>query len=89
MDVFEGTDACVAPVLDFDEAVAHPVNTERDVFYQDNGHWQASPAPRFSRSRPDRAASPNGAGTDAESILAALGYGSDDIVALRASGAVL
>lgn len=84
--VFEGTDACVAPVLEFTEAVPHPVNAARGVFYEEDGVWQASPAPRFSRSRVARASPPHAPGGDADAILRAVGYSREEIDALRADG---
>jgi alpha-methylacyl-CoA racemase len=47
---FEGSDACVTPVLTYDEAVAHPHLTARGSFAEINGVIQPAPAPRFSRS---------------------------------------
>lgn len=51
--VLEGTDACVAPVLDWDEAPRHPHNVARQTFVSVDGLVQPAPAPRFSRSTPD------------------------------------
>ncbi len=51
---FDGTDACVAPVLDWDEAPAHPHHRARDTFVEVDGVMQPSAAPRFSRT-PGRA----------------------------------
>jgi alpha-methylacyl-CoA racemase len=48
--LFEGTDACVAPVLEFEEAARHPHNVARSTFIEANGNLQPPPAPRFSRS---------------------------------------
>jgi alpha-methylacyl-CoA racemase len=48
--LLEGTDACFAPVLDWDDAVAHPHNEARATFTRVGGVLQPSPAPRFSRS---------------------------------------
>ncbi len=48
--LFEATDACVAPVLDFDEAARHPHNVVRSTFMEAEGDLQPPPAPRFSRS---------------------------------------
>ena len=48
--VFEGTDACVSPVLDFDEAPHHPHAVARGSFIEVDGVQQPAPAPRFSRS---------------------------------------
>ena len=47
---FEGTDACVSPVLDLDEAPNHPHNLARATFVQRDGMLQPAPAPRLSRS---------------------------------------
>jgi alpha-methylacyl-CoA racemase len=48
--VFDGTDACVAPVLDWDEAVAHPQLAARGVYREAHGVRQPAPAPRFGRT---------------------------------------
>lgn len=47
-DLFEGSDACVAPVLSPDEAARHPMNTARRAWQHAHGAFQASAAPRFS-----------------------------------------
>ena len=47
-EVFNGSDACVAPVLDMDEASMHPHNVSRGVFTDVDGVVQAAPGPRFS-----------------------------------------
>lgn len=46
--LMEGTDICFAPVLDFDEAVAHPHNVARGTFVEAGGVVQPAPAPRYS-----------------------------------------
>lgn len=46
--VFNGTDACVAPVLTMEEAPAHPHNRARRAFA--DGPAQPAPAPRFSET---------------------------------------
>ena len=48
--LLEGTDACFAPVLDWDEAPAHPHNRARATFVTAHDVVQPAPAPRFSRS---------------------------------------
>jgi len=48
--VFEGSDACVAPVLSPWEAHRHPHNAARKVFVEVDGVQQPAPAPRFSRT---------------------------------------
>ena len=47
---FEGHEACVAPVLGFDEAAAHPHNVARGTFVSAGGIVQPAPAPRYSVS---------------------------------------
>jgi alpha-methylacyl-CoA racemase len=51
--VFEGSDACFAPVLSFAEARAHPHNSARKSFVSLAGVEQPAPAPRFSRTPPE------------------------------------
>ena len=46
--VFEGTDACVAPVWSLVEATADEHNRERGVFVEVDGVVQPAVAPRFS-----------------------------------------
>ncbi|MGW0699761.1 CaiB/BaiF CoA transferase family protein [Streptomyces sp. NPDC002867] len=46
--VFEGSDACVAPVLSLREAPAHPHIAARGTFTDHGGITQPAPAPRFS-----------------------------------------
>lgn len=48
--LLEGTDACFAPVLDWDEAADHPHNLARGTFTRVDGVLQPAPAPRFSHS---------------------------------------
>ncbi|WP_109481221.1 CaiB/BaiF CoA-transferase family protein [Paraburkholderia sp. C35] len=45
---FEGSDACVAPVLGFSEAPDHPQHRARGSFVEVAGVVQPAPAPRFS-----------------------------------------
>ncbi|MBS44501.1 MAG: carnitine dehydratase [Nocardioides sp.] len=46
----DGVDACVTPVLDHREAPHHPHAVARAAYVEVDGHVQAAPAPRFSRS---------------------------------------
>lgn len=48
--VFEGSDACVAPVLSLSEAPGHPHLAARGTFVEHDGRTQPAPAPRFSRT---------------------------------------
>ncbi|MFF8641496.1 CaiB/BaiF CoA transferase family protein [Streptomyces sp. NPDC015345] len=47
-EVFESSDACVAPVLSLREAPAHPHLAARGTFTDHGGITQPAPAPRFS-----------------------------------------
>jgi alpha-methylacyl-CoA racemase len=66
--VFEGSDACFAPVLTFTEARQHPHNVARKGYVTVGEVAQPAPAPRFSRTpgAVERAAPERGAhGRDA------------------------
>ena len=52
--IFDGTDACVAPVLSLDQAPLHPHNLARKSFAPDaTGQYDPVPAPRLSRTPAD------------------------------------
>jgi alpha-methylacyl-CoA racemase len=67
--VFADSDACVTPVLAFGEVQTEPHITERNTFYETAGGLQPLPAPRFSRSVPDRPRPPGQPGADTEAVL--------------------
>jgi alpha-methylacyl-CoA racemase len=68
--VFDGTDACAAPVLSWEEAQSHPHLAARSTLAADDGSVLPGPAPRFSRT-PGRATGPAaGSSTIAEVIEA-------------------
>ena len=56
--LFAPSDACVAPVLDWDEAPHHPHLAARGTFVEVDGITQPAPAPRFSRTPPDAPSPP-------------------------------
>jgi alpha-methylacyl-CoA racemase len=68
--LFEGTDACVAPVLSFAEVPGHPHIAARGTIVTVGGVPQAAPAPRFSRTAPDLPTPPPQPGADTAAILA-------------------
>ncbi len=72
IEIFEGTDACVAPVVAMDDVSLHPHMAARGTMIDVDGVTQAAPAPRFSRSTPDTVTSPTPAGNDTADILAEL-----------------
>ncbi|ROZ61616.1 CaiB/BaiF CoA-transferase family protein [Ramlibacter sp. WS9] len=51
--LLEGSDACFAPVLDWDEAPRHAHNVARETFVTLDGVVQPAPAPRFNRTPND------------------------------------
>lgn len=82
--LLEGSDACFAPVLDWDEALQHPHNRARGTHVEVDGTMQPAPAPRFSRTP---AARPTGARCPpAQEVLAQWGIDPQRIAALRAAG---
>lgn len=85
--LMEGTDACVAPVLDMDEAPKHPHNQARGTFIDIDGVMQPAPAPRFSRNTPARPRPPAPGVTD-EGALADWGFSPAAIDALKTAGAI-
>jgi alpha-methylacyl-CoA racemase len=86
--IFEGTDACVAPILSIPEAVAHPHNVERGTFVEVAGLAQPAPAPRFDRTPPAISAPPPHAGQHTDEILRDFGLDDDRITKLKDVGAV-
>ena len=46
----EGTDICFAPVLNPDEAAAHPHMQARNIYSKERGSLEAMPAPKFTQS---------------------------------------
>jgi alpha-methylacyl-CoA racemase len=87
-EIFEGSDACFAPVLSIGEAHEHPHNAARGTFVEANGARQPSPAPRFSRTQPQLGTGPAKLGEHTDEVLAEVGYDAKAIAALRESGAV-
>ncbi|MTD57542.1 CaiB/BaiF CoA transferase family protein [Amycolatopsis pithecellobii] len=66
--IFEGTDACVTPVLTFEEATVHPHLSARDTLVTLDGVTQAAPAPRFSRTPTAKPTPPPLPGADTENV---------------------
>ena len=71
----EGSDACFAPVLDFNEAVLHPHNRARKTHIEVGGMMQPAPAPRFSRTQPNVGFAAHEPGSDFESVMKDWGIG--------------
>jgi alpha-methylacyl-CoA racemase len=86
--VFDGTDACVAPVLSPAEAVTHPHAVARGSFVDVAGMPQPGPAPRLDRT-PSAVSSPAPhPGQHSRTALADWGIPTERVDALLAGGAV-
>lgn len=84
--LFEGSDACVAPVLTLAEAPQHPHARQRQAFVEVDGVLQPAPAPRFGRSRPAAPRPAPAIGQHTRELLAEAGYSEGEITTLLASG---
>ncbi len=87
--VFDGTDACVAPVLPLTEAAAHPHLASRGTYVERDGVLQPAPAPRFSRTRATLTTGPSVPGGGTRDALVAWGVAPEAVDALLASGAAV
>jgi alpha-methylacyl-CoA racemase len=89
-DAFAGVDACVTPVLDLEEAQAHPHAVVRSAYVPLGAGPFRQPAvtPRFSRSATPIPSPAVGPGQHTREILAELGYDAAAVDELLASGVV-
>ena len=88
MEIFEGSDACVAPVLTLNELEAHPHNAARGIYVRQNGVMQAAPAPRFDRTPSGPLRPPQAAGANSADVLRLAGFADDEISAMLADGTI-
>ncbi|MEP9353962.1 CaiB/BaiF CoA-transferase family protein [Xanthobacter sp. KR7-65] len=88
LELMADKDVCVAPVLTIGEAMAHPHLVARETFIEIAGVKQPAPAPRFSRTVPDRPAPPPEPGADTDTALADWGFTPQETARLRACGAI-
>lgn len=72
-ELFEGTDACVTPVLGLEETYMYPFNQERGTFVEYEDIVQPAPAPRFSRTREGIQGPPDAPGAHTLDVLNAWG----------------
>jgi alpha-methylacyl-CoA racemase len=87
--LFDGVDACVAPVLRLGEAKDHPHVQARQTLVDVDGVTQPAPAPRFGRT-PGAIAGPSRLpGEDTTSALRDWGFDDDEVHRLLAAGAVV
>lgn len=86
--VFEGANACYAPVLSMSEVRHHPHHQARGSFIDDGEVWQPAPAPRFSRTPGKIRGYAAQIGEHTEEILRELGWSEEQIAEKLQSGAV-
>ena len=86
-ELLEGTDACVAPVLDMDEAPRHPQMRARGTFVETAGVVRPGPAPRFERPALPVLPPPQ-IGAHTAQVLRGLGLSDVEIARLRAAGVI-
>lgn len=86
--IFEGADACYAPVLSMSEVRHHPHHQARETFLDDGEVWQPAPAPRFSRTPGEVHTQPSAIGEHTQEILREFGFSEESIKQHLESGAV-
>ncbi|HKZ74198.1 MAG TPA: CaiB/BaiF CoA-transferase family protein [Steroidobacteraceae bacterium] len=86
--IFEGSDACVSPVLSPSEAPRHPHGLARGSFVEIDGVVQPAPAPRFSRTAPQVRRGPPEPGEGGTEALEEWGIPKRAIDAARAADAI-
>jgi alpha-methylacyl-CoA racemase len=80
--LFDGSDACVAPVLSLQEAPEHPHLLARGTFVEHDGVVQPAPAPRFSATPAKLRSAPALPGAHSREVLIDWGLEApDDILA--------
>ncbi|MDP1902115.1 MAG: CaiB/BaiF CoA-transferase family protein [Rubrivivax sp.] len=82
----EGSDACFASVLSFEEAPAHAHAAARQAFVTLEGVVQPAPAPRFDRTPAGAPRPAPELGEHTASVLREVGYSAEEIAALQAAG---
>jgi alpha-methylacyl-CoA racemase len=84
--VFEGSDACFAPVLSFSESRRHAHNVARKSYVSVAGVEQPAPAPRFSRTPPGVRGAPPERGEGGARALKDWGFSELEVQKLGKSG---
>ncbi|AGW89662.1 MULTISPECIES: CaiB/BaiF CoA transferase family protein [Cupriavidus] len=84
--VFEGSDACVAPVLGFSEAPDHPQHRARGSFIEVAGVVQPGPAPRFLGTPSEVVRPAPQRGQHGAAALRDWGFDDADVARLQALG---
>jgi alpha-methylacyl-CoA racemase len=84
--VFEGSDACFAPVLSFSESRRDPHNVARGSFVAAGGIEQPAPAPKFSRTPGAVRRAPPERGAGGRAALRDWGFGQSEVERLQSRG---
>lgn len=84
--VFEGSDACVSPVLDWAEAQDHPHAAARGNFTDVDGIAHPTPAPRFSATPAPRPSAPRLPDQTGAETLEGWGLSAQTIAAAQDAG---
>ena len=86
--IFDGSDACVSPVLSIPEAAEHPHNQHRGTFTEVAGVVQPGPAPRFEGTPSSIQRPPPNPGQHGDEALADWGIEPEAIAKVRSAGAI-
>jgi len=81
-DIFDGSDACVSPVLTYEEAAEHPQNVARGGLTKQGAFTHPRSAPVFQSSPDDAPFNIPSGNADMDAILSELGYDADKIASL-------
>jgi len=85
-DIFDGSDACVSPVLNMQEATEHPQNQARGGLKAHGEFIHPRSAPVFQSQPNDAPYTLPGAHDDTDEILMDLGYSPQKIDTLKSTG---
>jgi alpha-methylacyl-CoA racemase len=83
-----GSDACVQPVLDWDERAQHPHLVARGTYVEHGGIQQPAPAPRLSRTPAGIDGLPPMKGEHTRAIAAELGLSDEQVQQLLEAGVI-
>ncbi|WP_323765859.1 CaiB/BaiF CoA-transferase family protein [Marinovum sp.] len=82
MALFDGTEACVTPVLDWTEVANDPHVRARKSMVERGGVKQARPAPRLSRTPAAVPTTLSAAGANTAAVLRGMGFNDREIAAM-------
>ena len=86
--LFDGVDACVAPVMGLTEAIDHPHVKARQTLVDVDGVVQPAPAPRFARTPGEVQRPPRLPGEDTTETLLNWGFDDDEVTKLLDTGVI-